>query len=288
MVETQTTRGQESDYIWGRGQGEIDRLLETGRFVGDLSDQLLRVARIGRGMRVLDVGCGAGDVSFLTARLVGPDGTVIGVDNSSEATAAARERARQAGLMNVEFITHDAAYLSLEPPVDAVIGRLVLIYFDDPAALLRRLLRNLQLGGVVAFQEWAAPVAVSEPRSVLFDTAIERLAETFIRAGFGGRSGRRMRRMFQDAGLPAPRMLEMARVEGGPDSPIYAFVEQRRGVCCRPWKKRSGHRRRSWRRYPGGAPAPRGGGAGRGAGTPAAGRRVGPQGIDLTGGASVE
>ncbi len=31
MVETQTTRGQESDYIWGRGQSEIDRLLETGR-----------------------------------------------------------------------------------------------------------------------------------------------------------------------------------------------------------------------------------------------------------------
>ena len=43
----------------------------------------------GRFDRVLDVGCGAGDVSFLLARMVGPSGTVVGVDRSEDAVAMA-------------------------------------------------------------------------------------------------------------------------------------------------------------------------------------------------------
>jgi SAM-dependent methyltransferase len=226
MANVQTSSVQGSDYIWGRGGAEIERLIAQGRFFGDLTEHLLRLAGIEPGMRVLDVGCGAGDVSFLASRLVGPEGAVIGVDISSEATAIARERARQAGLANVEFITHDAAELSLDSPVDAVIGRLVLIFCADPANLLRRLLPNVRSGGVVAFQEWGGRVAVSEPRCVLFETAIERLAETFTRAGYEVRIGLKLRHFFREAGLPAPHMLAEARVEGGPDSSLYAFVEQ--------------------------------------------------------------
>jgi SAM-dependent methyltransferase len=222
----QTTRVQGPEYIWGGGAGEFERLIEQGRFLGDLTDHLLRLAGIELGMRVLDVGCGAGDVSFLAARLVGPEGAVIGVDISAEAIGVARERARQAGLRNMEFIARDAADLSLDAPVDAIIGRLALIFFDDPADLIRRLLPNLRSGGVVAFQEWADVVAVSDPRCALFDATIQRLVQTFTRAGYGGRSGYRMRRIFQDAGLPAPQMRAEARVEGGPDSPLYALLEQ--------------------------------------------------------------
>lgn len=83
---------------------------------------------------------------------------------------------------------------------------------------------NLRPGGVVAFQEWADFIAVSEPRCPLFQSTIQRLVETFTRAGFGGRSGYRMRRIFQDAGLPAPQMRTEARAEGGPDSPIYTLL----------------------------------------------------------------
>jgi SAM-dependent methyltransferase len=110
-----------------RGGGEYDRLLEQGRFLGDLTEYLLQLAGIERGMRVLDVGWGAGDVSFLAARLIGREGAVIGVDISEEAVGVARERARQAGLTNVEFVAQDAAELVLEMPVDAVVGRLALI-----------------------------------------------------------------------------------------------------------------------------------------------------------------
>jgi len=111
MVLLQTAGEQDADYIWGRGGGEYERLLEQGSFLGDLTEHLLQLAGIERGMRVLDVGCGAGDVSFLAARLIGQERAVIGVDISAESIGVARERARQAGLTNVEFVAHDAATL---------------------------------------------------------------------------------------------------------------------------------------------------------------------------------
>ena len=45
-------------------------------------------------MRVLDIGCGVGDVSFLAAELVGPTGTVVGIDRNPGVLAVARQRQR--------------------------------------------------------------------------------------------------------------------------------------------------------------------------------------------------
>ena len=134
MAQLQTARVDSPRYILGHSADELDRLIEQARFLGDLTEHLLRLAGLARGMRVLDVGCGAGDVSFLAARLVGPEGTVLGIDKAPEAVGLARERARAAGLTNVDFLVQDAAELSLGAPVDALIGRLVLMYFAEPAA----------------------------------------------------------------------------------------------------------------------------------------------------------
>jgi ubiquinone/menaquinone biosynthesis C-methylase UbiE len=167
LTENKDRPHSEPDYIWGRGTTELERLIEQGRFLGVLTEQFMRQAGIGPGMRVLDVGCGAGDVSFLAARLVGPEGAVIGLDISSEAIRLATERAGQAHVGNVEFICEDAANLLLERPVDAVVGRLVLIFFPEPAAVLRRLLRNVRSDGIVAFQELHVTID-SEPHCALF------------------------------------------------------------------------------------------------------------------------
>lgn len=68
---------------------------------------LFQEASLSAGMRVLDVGCGAGDVSFLAAEFVGPSGTVLGIDSSSRALDTARLRADRAGLGNVAFLEAD-------------------------------------------------------------------------------------------------------------------------------------------------------------------------------------
>src|SRR6266571_1409689 len=74
-----------NQYALGHATGEIERLIEQGRFFGDLTERLFRDAGMRPAMRVLDIGCGMGDVSFLAASLVGPEGAVTGVDRSPEA-----------------------------------------------------------------------------------------------------------------------------------------------------------------------------------------------------------
>jgi ubiquinone/menaquinone biosynthesis C-methylase UbiE len=226
MAQLQTPHVDDPPYILGHAADELDRLIDQARFFGDLTEHLLRLAGLARGMRVLDAGCGAGDVSFLAARLVGQEGTVLGVDKAPEAIRVARERARVAGLTNVEFLVEDVAHLSLDTPVDALIGRLVLMYFVEPAAVLRHLVRNLRPGGVVAFQELAAEGTASEPHCPVYEAAVQRVRQTLARAGNDPRAGLKLRRIFREAGLPAPQMLQAARVEGGPDSPAYAQVAQ--------------------------------------------------------------
>jgi SAM-dependent methyltransferase len=177
-------------------------------------------------MSVLDVGCGPGDVSFLAARLVGPTGTVLGVDRSAEAVAVAERRARDAGLGNVSFAVQEVAELTVTGPVDALVGRLVLMYLDDPAAVLGRLLEAVRPGGAVAFQEMDMGAVTCEPDCPLVTASGDRIRQTFARAGLDDRTGLKLARIYRDAGLPAPETLQGARVESGPDSPVYAYVAQ--------------------------------------------------------------
>jgi SAM-dependent methyltransferase len=200
---------QPSGYAMGHAADELDRLINQARFFGDLTEHVLRLAGLARGMRVLDAGCGPGDVTFLAAKLVGAEGMVIGVDKSLEAIGVARQRTEAAGLTNVQFLTQDFTELVLDEPVDALIGRLVLQYLADPALVLRRLATFVKPGGVVAFQEgfFEEDRAYSEPVCQLYETALQRIIETFARIGANPRTEHRMVQIFQAAGLPAPQMI---------------------------------------------------------------------------------
>jgi SAM-dependent methyltransferase len=224
MEQLQT--GQDPDYILGHADHELDRLITQARFIGDLTEHVLRLAGLGPGMRVLDVGCGPGDVTLLAAKLVGPTGTVIGVDKSPETITFAAQRASAANLTNVHFLTRDLADLVLDEPVDALIGRLVLMYFPAPAELLQRLTEFVKPGGIVVFHEIDTDGAKSEPHCAIYETAIQRIRETFRRVGADTRTGIKLGRIFEAAGLPAPQLILGARVERGPDSLLYDQVAQ--------------------------------------------------------------
>ncbi len=231
-----------SGYALGHAADELDRLITFGRFFGDLTEHVLHLAGLAPGMRVLDVGCGPGDVTFLAAKLVGPEGTVIGVDLSPEAIETARQRAAAVGLTNVHFVTQDLsdAELVLDEPVDALIGRLVLMYLADPALVLRRLATLVKPGGVVTFQEADVKDGVySEPVCPVYETTIQRMAQTFTRIGADLRTGLKLRQIFQAAGLPAPQLILHARVEYGLDSPIYDLGAQMTRVML-PLMQRTG------------------------------------------------
>lgn len=120
----------------------------------DFTTRLLLDAGIGPGMRVLDVGCGNGEVSLLLAELVGEDGAVVGIDQSSAALASAQQREAPTGAASLLFV---AADLNVPPAslglFDAVVGRRVLMYQADALKAVRALARQLLPGGVMVFQE---------------------------------------------------------------------------------------------------------------------------------------
>lgn len=111
---------------------------------------------IAPGMRVLDVGCGNGDLSRVMAELVGAEGEVVGIDRSEGVLAAARAVPAVGNVAPVQYQTVD---LSAEMPdlglFDAIVGRRVLMYLPDAAATLVQLARLAKSGAILAFQEHA-------------------------------------------------------------------------------------------------------------------------------------
>ena len=214
-------------YVLGHAEEELQRLVEQSRFFGDLTEQILLNAGVANGMHILDIGCGAGDVTFLAAKLVGSTGKVLGADKSPEAISAARKRAEATQVQNVTFIESDILKLELEQPVDAIIGRFVLMHQPDPAAALRHVLTYLRKGGVVAFHEmdFTCPPA-SLPRVPLMDQAANWIVETMRRGGVETQMGLKLYHTFVRVGLPAPSMHLSARVETERDSPFYSYVAQ--------------------------------------------------------------
>ena len=79
-------------YVLGHSPTEIRRLITQAAIIQTTTERLLRSAGIERGMRVLDLGCGAGDVSMLAATLVGVSGSVVGIDRNAQVLATAISR----------------------------------------------------------------------------------------------------------------------------------------------------------------------------------------------------
>jgi ubiquinone/menaquinone biosynthesis C-methylase UbiE len=158
----------QSSYQLGHSEAELKRLMVQASVLRPITEQLLRRAGIRPGMRILDVGCGAGDVSMLAADLVGPSGSVVGIDRSAEALALAEHRAQP--YRNIAFRQADVQEYDGDKSFDMVVARYVLLHQPDPVPFLRAAARLVRPSGVVAIHDISthSPIA-SEPTVALWD-----------------------------------------------------------------------------------------------------------------------
>jgi ubiquinone/menaquinone biosynthesis C-methylase UbiE len=122
------------------------------------TEAMLAMAEIRPGARVLDVAAGAGDQTVDIAERVGPTGSVLATDLSPAILAYATARARRAGCFNVEIEASDGESLkAADATFDAVICRLGLMLFPDPAKGLREMFRTLKPGGRASTMVFSTP-----------------------------------------------------------------------------------------------------------------------------------
>jgi ubiquinone/menaquinone biosynthesis C-methylase UbiE len=193
-----------TNYVLGHDADERRRLVEQGRVLAPATNLILRAAGIAPGMRVLDLGTGVGDVALAVAELVGPTGVVVGIDRSSEAIAAAAERATLAGLRNISFVEDDIATATIEGMFDAVVGRLVLLYLPDPGAIVRRYALRLRSGGVFVAMEFEMTAAGAIPPTPLVESVLAWIVEAFHRSGHDPTLGARLAGVLRSGGFAEP------------------------------------------------------------------------------------
>ena len=122
---------------------------------GHVTQALIEDAGLIEGDAVLDVACGAGEPSLTIAETVGPTGSVTCTDVTAEMVSAAQSEAKRRGLTNVAFRQCAADSLPFENnSFDAVVCRLGIMFFPDPLAGLREMLRVTKREGVLSLAVW--------------------------------------------------------------------------------------------------------------------------------------
>jgi ubiquinone/menaquinone biosynthesis C-methylase UbiE len=213
------------DYSLGHSDAELRRLIWQAEILRPYTQRLLELAGLKPGMRVLDVGCGAGDVAMLAAGIVGPSGSVTGIDRSGDPVELAASRAAAAGLPWTRFQRASVEDFTADTPFDAVIGRYVIIHQADPAAFLRAAGRHVAPGGVLAFHE----MNIARPSSVVPEVPLWRSADDWAKRALTSVSphmdaGSKLIEYFAAADLPEPEIWCEAPVGGGPDSFLYKWM----------------------------------------------------------------
>ncbi|MEX0852948.1 MAG: class I SAM-dependent methyltransferase [Bauldia sp.] len=216
---------QPRSYVLGHSEQELARLERQGEIFAVETREVLRRAGLNAGMRVLDVGCGAGDVSMIAAEIVGPTGEVIGIDNAAGALPIAKTRAKRAGYDWLSFEQADLYAFTPAKPFDAAVGRFVLLHVADPVAAVSGLDACLKEGAIIGFIEMDIGQAGAIPDMPLLTQCLKWIDTTYRKVGVEPNMGSKLYATFRAAGL-RPRLTGSTRIESGPDSIVYEFAAQ--------------------------------------------------------------
>ena len=162
----------EKDFIfptgraWAEDLGYPDELSRVPDFVAESFAGVANPwvhGRLEPGKRVLDIGSGAGMDSLIAALMVGPEGSVTGIDMTPEMIENARKGAAELDLDNVIFVEAEAETLPFDDSsFDVVISNGVIDLIPDKDAVFGEIYRVLVPGGRVQIADVTIQQPVSE------------------------------------------------------------------------------------------------------------------------------
>ena len=184
--------------------------------VNTITERLLIDAGISTGMRVLDVGCGSGEVSLILASMVGSSGEVLGIDRDEKSIVVARERVQGLNLSNVTFLKSELSEPLPEFGLfDAAVGRRILMYLPNPVDTIRHIKTALQPAGVLVFQESDSTMVPGRLKSLpLHEQVNDWIWRTVEREGANIHMGFDLPSTFEQAGLVVESIRAEAIIQG--------------------------------------------------------------------------
>lgn len=218
-------RLEDDDYIIGTDAVEIARLGQQHAIWRETALAGWRRAGLRPGMTVMDVGAGPGYAAFDLARLVGPQGHVIAVDQAPAFLAALRDGARERGLSNIETIESDLADVDWPEAVcDAVWSRWCLSFVPNVPGVIAGIDRALKPGGTFIAQEYVDYRSFRiEPCEPVFERFIEAVRQSWLHFGGDPEIARRL-----------PAILSNQGWELGPMTPVIHAARPRDWIWSWP------------------------------------------------------
>lgn len=131
----------------------IEHESEQDHFLSGVAAAVIDAAGLAPDQRVLDIGCGTGAVSLLSASAVGANGHVLATDIAPPFIARVKERARHLPQVSAKVADAQSADWP-EMPFDVALSRFGVMFFGDPSAAFANIARALQPGGRMVFAAW--------------------------------------------------------------------------------------------------------------------------------------
>lgn len=165
------------DYILGSSGREFKRLDLQSQIFEQESLQTLKLAGIKSGMRCADIGCGIGDMTFMMAKLVGKNGSVIGIDRNSDVIEVCKQRAKKENVSNVRFFVGDIYDNELSKnSFDLVFSRFLFQHLEEPKRALKAMMKLAIAGGMVVAEENDHDTWLTYPHS----PGLEKLRRAYV------------------------------------------------------------------------------------------------------------
>jgi ubiquinone/menaquinone biosynthesis C-methylase UbiE len=190
-----------SSYIIRGGVAGRERLRILSRVMRPTSLALLQRAGLQAGMKVLEIGCGGGDLAFDIARIVAPSGRVRGTDIDQTKLDLATREAAELNLANIEFQLGNITESAPAGNFDFIHTRFVLTHLTDSAQALKHIRAALCPGGIIVLEDIDFSGYFCYPDCEALWRYVHLYTETTRRRGVDANIGPRLPSLLAEAGF---------------------------------------------------------------------------------------